>query len=184
MPIPLVIAGLLSTLAANGLDLIGKAVIAKGKDVIEEELGVNIESSLQTEEGKLKLKELELKHEEFLLKAAKDQAEINLAHQALELDNTKNARDSNVRIQETVNASYLSKNAPYWMDLFIVICTFSMGFMILFQEVPPANREIFYTMFGSLLTVCLTVVQFHRGSSSRSAAKDDTISNLSKQVTI
>jgi len=50
--------------------------------------------------------------------------------------------------------------------------------MILFVGVPTENKEIFFTSFGSLLTLCMTVVNFHRGSSARSQQKDSTISTL------
>jgi hypothetical protein len=95
------------------------------------------------------------------------------------LADTDSARKHDADVQESEHASFLSKNVAYWIDLFIVSATFGMAYMILFKEIPPANKEIFYTTFGSLITLCMTVVNFHRGSSMRSQSKDATIAALS-----
>ena len=78
-------------------------------------------------------------------------------------------------------AGLLARNTAYILDIFIVVCTFAMVLMIMFTEVPAGNKELVYTAFGSLMTLCLTVVQFHRGSSAHSAKKDETIQQLSKE---
>lgn len=88
------------------------------------------------------------------------------------------ARKHDAAVQDSQHASYLSKNVGYWLDIFIVVATFGMAYMILFVGVPTENKEIFFTSFGSLLTLCMTVVNFHRGSSARSQQKDATISTL------
>lgn len=103
----------LMTLLANGLGLIGNAVLAKGKDVIEKELGVDLEKETQTPEGLQKLTQMQNDHEEKLL-------ELALADKALDVDNTKNARDSNVKIQEAANASWLAKNAIYLIAFTVI----------------------------------------------------------------
>ena len=95
------------------------------------------------------------------------------------LADTDSARKHDASVQESEHASFLAKNVAYWIDLFIVTATFGMAYMILFKEIPSANKEIFYTAFGSLITLCMTVVNFHRGSSMRSQSKDTTIANLS-----
>jgi hypothetical protein len=78
-------------------------------------------------------------------------------------------------------AGLLARNTAYILDIFIVVSTFALVLLIMFAEVPASNKELVYTAFGSLLTLCLTVVQFHRGSSAHSAKKDDTIQRLSKE---
>ena len=78
-------------------------------------------------------------------------------------------------------AGFLARNTAYILDIFIVVSTFILVLLIMFTEVPTNNKELVYTAFGSLMTLCLTVVQFHRGSSAHSAKKDDTIQQLSKE---
>lgn len=103
--IPLMIQGLLSSLAANGLNTIAAAVQAKGKEVIEEKLGVNLDEAMQTPEGLFKLKELEFKHEEFLIDAAQKKAETILAAEKVAQENVTDRWKADMS-----SDSWLSKN--------------------------------------------------------------------------
>lgn len=69
-------APIIASLLANGLGILGNAVLAKGKEVVEEKLGVDIESALGTEEGKIKLKELEIEYEEMLLEFSANETKM------------------------------------------------------------------------------------------------------------
>lgn len=95
------------------------------------------------------------------------------------LGDKDSARKHDILVQDSQNASFLAKNVAYWIDLFIVGATFGLAYLILFKSIPEANKELIYTMFGSLLTLCMTVVNFHRGSSMKSQSKDSTIAALS-----
>lgn len=159
---------LLAALAKAGLPLLVSAVTAKGKEVIEEKLGVDLEEAVKTEEGQANLHALQIEHEEFLVNAA-------LEKERMRLGDVADSRASNVKIQESVNASWLAKNAGYILDFVIVGATILLITLILFKAIPPANKEIVFAMLGSLLTLCGTVVQWHRGSSSGSSKKDDAI---------
>ena len=98
----------------------------------------------------------------------------------MEEPDVEEARQLEVTLQASANASFLAKNTAYMLDIFIVCATFFLAFLLLFTTIPENNKEIFFTSFGSLITVCITIVQFHRGSSAHSAKKDDTINALSK----
>jgi len=174
---PLLVAALLE----KGLGLLGNAVLAKGKDVIEEKLGIDLESATQTPEGLQKLRQLEIDHEQYLLDHAIKKAELELKDKALDIGNTTNARDMNKGIQESANASSLAKNAPYIMDFFIVGGTMLLAYFIFFIGIPPQNKDIAFAAFGSLLTLCGTIVNFHRGSSSSSKDKDALLSAMHQQ---
>jgi hypothetical protein len=174
---PLLVAALLE----KGLGLLGNAVLAKGKDVIEKELGIDLETAAQTPEGLQKLKQLEIDHEQYLLDHAIKKAELELKDKVLDISNTTNARDANAKIQESANASTLAKNAPYIMDFFIVGGTMLLAYFIFFIGIPPQNKDIAFAAFGSLLTLCGTIVNFHRGSSSSSKDKDALLSAMHQQ---
>ena len=114
----------------------------------------------------------------------RNKAEIEMRRIDADLDkaylaDTDSARKHDASVQDSQHASFLAKNVAYWIDLFIVGATFGLAYMILFKSIPEANKELIYTMFGSLLTLCMTVVNFHRGSSMKSQAKDNTIAALS-----
>ena len=175
--ISLVLQPILTSLAASGLNLLKGAVLAKGQDFIEEKLGVQLDTMVKTEEGVFKLKSLEIQHEEFLLSTALTSAEQERKY---DLDNTLNARNTNAKIQETANASFLAKNTGYLLDFVIVFAVFGLSYVLMFRSIPDENREILLTVFGALIPLCLTVIQFHRGSSRGSSGKDETIQKLTR----
>jgi len=166
-------APLIAALIKGGLGVLANAVIAKGKDVIQDKLGVDIESALGTEEGKLELKQLEFKHEEFLIEAAAKKAEQDNL-------NTANARDMNTEIQKSQYSSSIAKEAAYYLDFLIIAATLGIAYIIFLSEDKLVNQELAYTAFGALLTMCGTILNFHRGTSSSSRNKDDTIKALSQ----
>jgi len=106
-----IVASLLGTLAQNGLGLLSSALQAKGKEVVEQTLGVKI-SDNPTPEEVSKLRQLQFDHEERLLelgieKARLEQEELKalLAAQA--------SQDNNVTDRwkaDMSSDSWLSKN--------------------------------------------------------------------------
>lgn len=156
MPIPALIAPLLS----QGLSLISNAVLAKGKEWVEEKTGVNLDQPLSAEDT-LKLRQYEMDHEEELLR-------LRVEDKRLDLADVQSARDMNTRINESVNASWLSKNVPAILALVVII----VGFILLGTTKDADVR----TAVVGLMTL---VLGFYFGSASSSRAKDDIIKSLS-----
>lgn len=69
----------------------------------------------------------------------------------------------------------LAKNAAYYIDFAIIGATIAVGFSLFFFDIPAANKELAYTLFGSLMTMSNTVINFHRGSSQGSKNKDKEV---------
>jgi hypothetical protein len=67
----------LAALLQQGLSLIGNAVLAKGKDWVEEKTGVKLDQPLSAEDT-FKLKQFELEHEEELLRLRIEEKRLNL----------------------------------------------------------------------------------------------------------
>lgn len=168
--IPVAIAAILTQLASAGLSTIGNAILAKGKDAIEAKLGVDISASLQTEEGKIKLLQLQHEHEEFLLTTAIAQAEQDIKSRALDVDNTKSARDMNTRVNESATTSWLTKNVAA-----LIACVVIVGGGVLLATTTEADVR---TAVVGLMTL---VLGFYFGSTSSSRAKDDAIHALSNK---
>lgn len=104
-------AALLTTLAENGLGLLSSAIQAKGKQVVEEKLGVKI-SDNPSPEDVVKLRQLQYDHEERLLelgieKARLEQEELKalLAAQANQENNVSDRWKADM-----ASDSWLSKN--------------------------------------------------------------------------
>ena len=106
-----IIGMLLSTLAENGLTLLSSAIQAKGKEVVENTLGVKIPDN-PTPEDVAKLRELQFQHEERLIelgieKAKLEMAELELIAKAAQAD-AENITD---RWKADMSSdSWLSKN--------------------------------------------------------------------------
>lgn len=98
----------------------------------------------------------------------------------LELNNanTDSARDMNAKVQESTNASWLAKNTAYALDIGIVSATIFLAWFAFIKGVPEANKELVYMALGSLITMCGTVLNFHRGSSQGSKDKGVDLQNL------
>lgn len=156
MPIPALIAPLL----AQGLNLLGNAVLAKGKDWVEEKTGVKIQPNM-SDEDMLKLRQYEMEHEEELLK-------LRIEDKRLDLADVQGARDMNTRINESANATWLSKNIPAVLALIVIV----VGFILLGTTKDADVR----TAVVGLMTL---VLGFYFGSTSSSKSKDDVIKALS-----
>lgn len=92
--------------------------------------------------------------------------------------NTDSARDMNAKVQESTNASWLAKNTAYALDIGIVSATIFLAWFAFIKGVPEANKELVYMALGSLITMCGTVLNFHRGSSQGSKDKSGEIQKL------
>lgn len=120
-------APFLVALAKAGLPTLVNAILSVGKEVVEKELGVDITSMLGSEEGKLKLKELELKHEEFLITAAQKAAEVQI-----EAEKHANTQVSERWKFDMMSDSYLSKNIRPMTLIFILFVYTLFGLMSAF----------------------------------------------------
>lgn len=121
---------------------------------------------------------MELKISEAINRADEAERANVLETLKVELGDIQNARASNVSIQESDKASWMAKNFAYYMDAFFVVLFGVMLFVIMKHEVPAKNVELFYTAFGSLGAYVATVVNFHRGTSQSSHAKQKQLDNI------
>lgn len=139
----------------------GAAVAAIAKKLGVEDTVEAVTSAIKNDpDAALKLREIDLK--EFEL------------HNA----NTDSARNMNAKIQESANASWLAKNTAYTLDIAIVAATIFLAWFAFIKGVPEQNKELVYMALGSLITMCGTVLNFHRGSSQGSKDKASEIDKL------
>ena len=106
-----IIASLLGTLAENGLGLLSSAIQAKGKEVVENTLGVKIPDA-PTPEDVSKLRQLQFDHEENLLALGIEKAKMELEEMKVLATAAQNDADNITdRWQADMNSdSWLSKN--------------------------------------------------------------------------
>jgi ABC-type multidrug transport system fused ATPase/permease subunit len=160
---------IVAALLSQGLGMLGNAVLAKGKDAIEEKLGINIEEAMQTPEGLQELRQKEFDHEEFLINTGIKHREIDLQEKALDIDNTKNARDTNTKIQESANASWLAKNTIYIIAFIVIL---GGGAMLAISEQADVRM--------AAVSAITLVLGFFFGTTNANKTKDTTIETLSR----
>lgn len=113
----------LMTLFASGLNLLGNAVLAKGKDFVEEKLGVNLEQMVQTDEGKLKLAQIQMDNEESLRSWI-----VEIREQELKFQMAQETAVSDRWKSDMMSDSKLSKNIrPAVLIYLLVLLTALLG---------------------------------------------------------
>jgi hypothetical protein len=125
-----ILASLLGSLAENGLGLLSSAIQAKGKEVVENTLGVKIPDA-PTPEDVSKLRELQFAHEEKLLELGIEKAKMELAEMQMFADAAK-ADAQNVTDRWTADMasdSWLSKNIRP-MSLIAIFCGYFLFAMM------------------------------------------------------
>ena len=106
-----IIGALLGTLAESGLGLLSSAIQAKGKEVVENTLGVKIPDN-PTPADVEKLRELQYQHEERLIELGIEKAKLEMAEMQMYAEAAKN-EDNNVSDRwkaDMSSDSWLSKN--------------------------------------------------------------------------
>jgi len=142
-----IIGALLGTLAENGLGLLSSAIQAKGKEVVENTLGIKIPDN-PTPADVERLRELQYQHEERLIelgieKAKLEMAELELLAKAAQAD-ADNITD---RWQADMSSdSWLSKNIRPMSLIAIFLGFFLFAMMSAFGY--NAN-ESYVTLLGN-----------------------------------
>lgn len=130
-----------------------------------------ITTKSEKEQLNIELQKVIIAHEEKM--ADLTQAELNAY-----LADSQSARDTYSKIEESENASWLSKNILPILALTITIGFFGLLIYMFGNTVPKDNERILDIMLGSLGTAWVTVVSFFFGSSMSSHAKDTTLRSI------
>jgi hypothetical protein len=155
MILPL-LAPLLTTLASNGLGMVADAVTKKGKEFVEEKLGIDLTQD-PTPDTVANWKLAAQQHERELLQMA--------------YGDTANAR--NMQVEALRQDDVFAKRFIYVFATFWSIFAASYIGFITFGTIPEDNQRFADTILGFLLgTVVATILQFFFGSSMGSKEKD------------
>lgn len=148
MPIPAILLPLLS----QGLGLISNAVLAKGKDYIEQKTGVKLDQPL-TAEDTLKLRQYEMDHEEELLKFKlednKLDTEVYKITMQAAVEETKGVSDR--WSSDMSSDSWMSKNIRPMTLVYILIIYTAMAFSGGFGFGIPSNYVELLGQWGMLI---------------------------------
>jgi hypothetical protein len=142
-----ILGALLGTLAENGLGLLASAIQAKGKEVVEQTLGVKISDNPSPEEVS-KLRQLQFDHEERLLELGIEKARIEQEElKALLLAQANQENNITDRWKaDMASDSWLSKNIRPMSLIAIFVGYFLFAMMSAFGY--NAN-ESYVTLLGN-----------------------------------
>jgi hypothetical protein len=142
-----ILGALLGTLAESGLGLLSSAIQAKGKEVVENTLGVKIPDN-PTPEDVAKLRQLQYDHEERLIELGIEKAKLEMAEMELVAKAAQNDADNITdRWQaDMASDSWLSKNIRPMSLIAIFIGYFLFALMSAFGY--NAN-ESYVTLLGN-----------------------------------
>jgi len=141
-----ILASLLGSLAQNGLGLLSSAIQAKGKEVVENTLGVKIPDN-PTPEDVSKLRQLQFDHEEKLLELGIEKAKLELAEMEMFAKAAQSDADNVTdRWQADMSSdSWLSKNIRPMSLIAIFIGYFLFAMMSAFNY---NARESYVSLLG------------------------------------
>jgi C4-dicarboxylate transporter len=159
-------APLIALLVKSGLSLFAGAVASKGSEFIKEKTGIDLQESLGTEEGRLKLKELEMQHQELLINAAQASEVRDLDYFKEEVKDRDSARSREVEIAKISGAPWYIPNFISWLTL---IVTIGGGWMFINSETENSRLVI-----CSIVTM---VLSYYYGTTRNSGTKDSTLAS-------
>jgi hypothetical protein len=121
--IPPALLSIVQPLLANGLSLVANAVMAKGKKVVEDKLGVELKPDMSAEDlARVQIAQME--HEEELMRLRLEEDKLDLAELEVRLKDVGSARDREVSIATSKDAPLLNKIVTPVLALGVVGLTF------------------------------------------------------------
>jgi hypothetical protein len=181
MAIPAALVAILKPLLANGLGLVANAVMAKGKDYVEQKLGVELKPDMTADEI-IRLKTAEMEHEEGLLKLKLEENKLDLQELELFLKDTNSAREREVQIVTSSQAPLLNKIVTPVLALTLLTMTFVLFGVVMFDNNPvePTRKDILIYILGVLSALSTQITSYYFGSSQGSKDKGDQLKEIMK----
>lgn len=172
---------LIQTLLTNGLGLVANAVMAKGKEFVEDKLGVKLAPDM-TPEQLAQVKIAEMQHEEELVRLRLEENKLNLEELGMRLKDTDSARNRETAIATSKDAPLLNKVITPILALGILLITLALFSVVMFQEAPvdSSRKDILIYILGVLSAISTQIVSYYFGSSQGSKDKADQLKEVLK----
>jgi hypothetical protein len=172
---------IVTTLLGKGLNLVANAVMAKGKDWVENKLGVELKPDM-TSEDYAKLQIAQMQHEEELLKLKLEDNKLDLQELDLRLKDTSDARKREADIAVSEKAPLLNKIVTPVLALGVTALTFILFGILMFDSSPvePSRKDILVYVLGALTAISTQVISYYFGSSIGSKDKSAQLDRVLK----
>lgn len=169
------IPALLAPLLSQGLSLIGNAVMAKGKEWVEDKTGVKLDGTPLSEADTLKLKQYEMDHEEELMRLRIEDNKLDLEGFKEEVKDKGSARD---RDAEFIRRGMVNRRANFMFFLAVVMVAAVIWIVWKDQNINEYVKGIFTLVLGRFLGYLDNIYSFEFGTTRGSKEKDETIKQL------
>jgi hypothetical protein len=181
MPIPAAVAALLAPLLKNGLNLLGNAVLAKGKDYVEEKFGVTLGPDL-TPDQVVALKQAEMEHEQELRRIEIEDRKLTLSEIDMMHKDVEGAREREIKIATSDKAPLLNKLITPILALTVLLLTFILFGIVMFDPDPvdSTRKDLLVYVLGVLSAISTQIVGYYFGSSMGSKEKQEVIDRVLK----
>lgn len=152
-------------------------LFAGGTANLVESVGTAIDKVFTSDEQRISL-ENEIRKAELSHKA--EMRSLDIKEEGLYLADTDSARDNQSRVQESENASWLSKNTQPLLALVLVGLCFGMFGKVLFDglNTNPQTSNIVMMILGGLISVLGQVVSYFFGASRDSGEHTKKMSDI------
>ena len=174
--IPAALAPILQPLLANGLSLVANAVMAKGKKVVEDKLGVELKPDMSPEDL-TRIQIAQMEHEEELMRLRLEEDKLDLAELEMRLKDTGAAREREVAIATSDKAPLLNKVVTPVLALSLLLLTFVLFGVVMFDNTPveSSRKDILIYILGVLSAISTQIVSYYFGSSQGSKEKSEQL---------
>ena len=168
-----------------GLPLLAGAIASKGQELVQEKLGIDLSSALGTEEGRIKLKQLEMEHQEFLINAAQATEARELDYFKEEVKDTQSARTTNAQIATSDLAPWYQKALMPLMAVLVTIGFFGSMFALFWisfnnVQLDDNSRDILIYAFGAMTAGWMSIMNYLFGSSHGSRQSQEALAAIAK----
>jgi energy-converting hydrogenase Eha subunit A len=172
---------IVGALLGQGLNLVANAVMAKGKDWVENKLGVELKPDM-TSEDYSKLQIAQMQHEEELLKLKLEDNKLDLQELDLRLKDTDSARKRETEIATSEKAPLINKIVTPVLALGVTAITFVLFGFLMFDSSPvePSRKDVLVYVLGALTAISTQVISYYFGSSVGSKDKSAQLDKVLK----
>ena len=170
-------APIIAALAKAGLPLLANVVLSKGKEAVEEKFGIDLGKLTSSEEGLIKLKEIEVEHEQFLVTAAQREAERELEGFREEVKDKNSARERDAQFLKAGTRNYRADT----MYFLAVVVIGLLVWAVLASQLDEYAKGIITLVLGRFLGYLDNIYNFEFGTTRSSKQKDATIEQLSER---
>ena len=175
------LAAIVQPLLANGLGLVGNAVMAKGQAWVEGKTGVKLQPNMPPEEV-AKLQMAQMEHEEELMRLKLEENKLDIEELTLRLKDTDSARDREIQIATSDKAPLLNKVITPILALALLLITFALFAVVMFDHSPvdSTRKDILIYILGVLSAISTQIVSYYFGSSQGSKDKSEALEKALK----